>query len=124
MSVSYQDFLQSAEALLNNKESTEIDFRNLISRSYYAVFLLSREIAETLPNPIGDNYDKLRSHEKVIIKFSKHDNFARIGYLIKQRKLMREKADYENHLDIIREESAKHFFESKALISKLENLKQ
>jgi uncharacterized protein (UPF0332 family) len=43
MSVSFEDFLKSAEVLLNNKDSEEIDFRNLISRSYYAVFHLAKE---------------------------------------------------------------------------------
>jgi len=37
----FKDFFKSAEALLNNSNSTGIDFRNLISRSCYAVFLLS-----------------------------------------------------------------------------------
>lgn len=72
MSVSFNDFLTSAEVLLSNPDSTEIDFRNLISRSYYAVFHLSREIADSLPIPVDEKaYQKLGSHEKIIIKFEK-----------------------------------------------------
>jgi uncharacterized protein (UPF0332 family) len=126
MSVSFTDFFTSAEILLNNPDSTEIDFRNLISRSYYAVFHLSREIAANFPIPIDEAaYQKLGSHEKVIIKFEKHADkrLQRLSTLIKQRKYKRATADYDIHLDIKRKETAQHFHAVKDLLTKLEALK-
>ncbi len=126
MSVSFNDFFTSAEILLNNPDSTEIDFRNLISRSYYAVFHLSRDIAATLPVPIDEKiYEKLGSHEKVIIKFEKHTepHFQRLALLIRQRKSKRANADYDIHLHIKRAETAQHFHAVKGLLTKLEALK-
>lgn len=126
MSVSFNDFFKSAEALLNNPNSTEIDFRNLISRSYYAVFLLSRDIAATFPIPIDEaTYQQLGSHEKVFIKFERHTSthLQRLGGFIRQRRNKRTKADYDIHLHINRAEAAQHFHEVKSLLAKLEALK-
>ena len=123
MSVSYEDFLNSAEDLLKDTASTEIDFRNLVSRSYYAVFLLAREKSKNLPVPPNVDMKKLGSHERVIVKFEKHTKLNRIGHLMVQLKLKRCVADYDIHLDIKKVESAQHFYHSKGLIAKLENLK-
>lgn len=125
MSVLFEDFLTSAEALLN-PDSNEMDFRNVISRSYYAAFHLSREVANNLEIPVStDEYNKLRSHEKVIVKFEKsHDkSLQKLGYYLKKCKLKREKADYDIHLEIKRIETAQHFNEAKDLIKKLVPLK-
>lgn len=120
MSVSYKDFLNSAEVLLTNPDSTEMDFRNLISRSYYAAFHLSREISADLPMPDG----KLGSHEQVIRKFEQHTDkrFSKLAILIRQRKSMRATADYDLHLAIKRTEAAEHFLAVKHLLAKLELL--
>lgn len=125
MSVLHNDFYTAAETLLNNPNSTEIDFRNLISRSYYAVFHLSREISTHFATPIDEAaYRNLGSHEKVISKFEKHadKHYQKLGYLIKQRKINRNKADYDIHLDIKRQETAQHFHAVKGLLAKLEAL--
>lgn len=126
MSVSANDFFTSAEVLLNNPDSTEIDFRNLISRSYYAAFHLSKQIAATLPVPIDKNvYKKLGSHEKVIIKFEKNPDLhlRKLGWLIKQRRNKRSNADYDIYFHIKRAEAAQHFLAIKDLLAKLEALK-
>jgi uncharacterized protein (UPF0332 family) len=126
MSVSFNDFYTSAEVLLNNPGSTEIDFRNLISRSYYAVFHLSREIAAHFPIPINEaTYQNLGSHKKVIIKFENHDDkyLRKLGEVIKQSKHKREIADYDIHLNIKRLETTQHFYAIKGLLTKLKALK-
>jgi uncharacterized protein (UPF0332 family) len=120
MSVVFNDFLQSAENLLNNPDSKEIDFRNLISRSYYALFHLSREIAETLPLSNTNSYG---SHEKIIAQFDQNPRAKKLAYFINQRKLARCKADYDIHEHIVRLEAAEHFHAVKDLIKKLEQLK-
>ena len=121
MSVVFDDFLQSAENLLNNPDSKEIDFRNLISRSYYALFHLSREIAETFPSL--NNTNNYSSHEKIIAQFEQNPKTKKFAYLINQRKLARCRADYDIQEHVVRLEAARHFHAVKDLIKKLEQLK-
>lgn len=121
MSVSYKHFLDSAESILNDKNSEEIDFRNLISRSYYAAFLLARDKSK---NILVKTSKKSGSHEEVIAKFceSTDSKLQRLGGLLMQLKLKRCNADYDTHLDIKRYETAQHFHNSKGLISQLEKI--
>ncbi len=125
MSVSHRDFYNSAEVLLNNPDSTEMDFRNVISRSYFAVFQLSREIASKLPLLIDPvEYQKLDIHDKVIIRFEKNPDkrIQSVSYLIKQIKALGMSADYDTNLDIKRIETTQHFYAVQRLLSSLEGL--
>ena len=111
---------KDAENLLNNPDSGEIDFRNLISRSYYALFHLSREIAETLP--LLNNESNYSSHEKIIAQFDQNPRTKKLAYFINQRKLARCRADYDIHENIVRLDAAQHFHATKDLIKKLQQL--
>ncbi len=125
MSVSHRDFYNSAEVLLSNPDSTEMDFRNVISRSYFAVFQLSREIASKLPLLIDPvEYQKLDIHDKVIIRFEKNPDkrIQSVSYLIKQIKALGMSADYDTNLDIKRIETTQHFYAVQRLLSSLEGL--
>ncbi len=125
MSVSHRDFYNSAEVLLHNPDSTEMDFRNVISRSYFAVFQLSREIASKLPLPIDPTeYQKLDIHDKVIIRFEKNldKRIQAVSYLIKQLRALRMNADYDTNLDIKRLETTQHFYAAQRLLNSLEGL--
>jgi uncharacterized protein (UPF0332 family) len=98
MSVCAEDFLISAEL---KEGACEIDFRNSISRAYYAAFHLLKTVIDTLPNPPvvdqafdshNDTINKLldcakTTEQKVISKA--------IINSIKKRKRMRKIADYE-----------------------------
>ena len=110
MSVSYKDLYNFAVDLIDNPNSTEIDLRNVISRSYYAVFQLSREIASKLPLYIDPaEYQKLDIHDKVILRFEKNPDkrIQAVSYLIKQLRALSMSADYDTHLDItLRNDSA------------------
>lgn len=123
MSVSYKDFLDFAEIhIIDNQKGTEIEFRNSISRAYYAVYLLAKEVAEKLPAPNGIDMTKVGSHEKIIVKLDKNPKLKRIAHLIQQQKLKRCEADYEINLTITHAETLSHFYASKGLISKLESI--
>ena len=125
MSVTYKDFLYSAEALLDNPYSTEMDLRKATSLSFYAVFQLSREIASKLPLPIDPaEYQKLDIHDKVIIRFEKHPDkrIQAVSYLIKQLRAQHMIADYDTHLDIKRIETSQHFYATQRMLSSLEGL--
>jgi uncharacterized protein (UPF0332 family) len=120
MTVSYQQFFDSAEALvLKNQKGKEIDFRNSISRAYYALFLKAREIAEKLPNPP----EKLKSHEKVIRQFELHQKLKHFAPVITQRKLKRCNADYDTHLTISHADAENHYKSVKSLLEKLDKVK-
>ena len=126
MSVAFDDFLKSAENLLN-KDSEEIDFRNLISRSYYALFHLAKEKSYCLPVPVSDEeYKNLGSHEKVFIKFSRHPNrsIKQQGEMMFKAKELRRKADYYLGEHIARNEAVEHLFAVRNLIKKLQQLKE
>ena len=125
MSVSYKDLYNFAVDLIDNPNSTEIDLRNVISRSYYAVFQLSREIASKLPLYIDPaEYQKLDIHDKVIIRFEKHPDkrIQAVSYLIKQLRAQHMIADYDTHLDIKRIETTQHFYATQRMLSSLEGL--
>ena len=125
MSVSHRDFYNFAEALLDNPYSTEMDLRNVISRSYYAVFQLSREIASKLPLYIDPaEYQKLDIHDKVILRFEKNPDkrIQAVSYLIKQLRALSMSADYDTHLDIKRLETTQHLHAAQNLLSSLEGL--
>jgi uncharacterized protein (UPF0332 family) len=125
MSVSHRDFYNFAEALLDNPYSTEMDLRNVISRSYYAVFQLSREIASKLPLYIDPaEYQKLDIHDKVILRFEKNPDkrIQAVSYLIKQLRALRMNADYDTNLDIKRIETTQHFYATQKLLNSLEGL--
>lgn len=125
MSVSFKDFLESAEALLKNTDSQEIDFRNLISRSYYAMFHLSKEISETLVVADNNEFRKTGSHEKIFNKFEKssNKNHQRIAEIMYKCRDNRVKADYLIDQSIGRADAAHHFYAIKGIIQKLEQLK-
>lgn len=125
MIVAFNDFLESAEILLNNPDSKEIDFRNLISRSYYALFHLSREISKTLPMPVVNNR-RQGSHEEVITKFENNADISikQLGRSISQLKKSRCKADYDIHQNIMQLEAKQHLLAVKGTIKKLEQLKE
>jgi uncharacterized protein (UPF0332 family) len=125
MSVSYKDLYNFAVDLYDNPNSTEIDLRNVISRSYYAVFQLSREIASKLPLYIDPvEYQKLDIHDKVILRFEKNPDkrIQSVSYLIKQLRALRMSADYDTHLDIKRLETTQHFHAAQRLLNTLEGL--
>jgi uncharacterized protein (UPF0332 family) len=131
MSVSFEDFLKSAKELLDNSSSTEIDFRNLISRSYYALFHLSKQKAITLNLPIptippkDKPYSDLGSHEKIFVKFEKHSetHIRALGRMMYQRKECRRKADYEISDSITKYQAQQHFYAIEGIIQELEQLK-
>ncbi|MCX7068131.1 MAG: hypothetical protein NTW85_10630 [Methylococcales bacterium] len=125
MTVSSDDFLTSAEILLQNTDNKEIDFRNVISRSYYAVFHLAKEKLTVLADiETMEEPDNNGSHNAIIDKFYRHNNRSihAYGKIIKDLKKQRHIADYDIDKDILRNETAEHFNNAKHLITKLKKL--
>ena len=126
MSVTFEDFLKPARTLLENKSSTEIDFRNLISRSYYAVFHLAKEKSDSLFDKaeLSENNNSQKSHENVLTNYSHHPNKAikQLGKMLFDLKDNRVKADYKTHETVLRNEAAQHFYVVKGVIQKLQQI--
>jgi len=79
-----------------------------------------------LPIPIeNESYNQLGTHEKIFIKFQKHnDSHLRLlGEQMNRYKRNRRKADYSIDENIVRSEAFQHFYAIKDLIKKLEQLK-
>lgn len=119
MTVSHQDFFDSAELLvLRNQKGKEIDFRNSISRAYYALFLKAREIAKQLPQPT----EKLRSHEKVLKQFEQHPRLKPFVHAMTQRRDKRHNADYDTDSTITHSDAEFHYKSVKSLLEKLDKV--
>lgn len=129
MSVSFKDFLNSAEKLLD-KNNQEIDFRNLISRSYYALYHLAEEKAKelNLPPQTDLSGEELKTtHEKLIIKFEFHNDekLKQIGREISRLKNARGAADYSlKKTHIFYNKAEAHLLSVKKLIDELNNLQE
>ncbi len=96
MPVKPVDFLSSAINILNN--GSEIDFRNSVSRAYYAAFHEASRVSQ-YSNGVSK---KISPHEKIIDKLKKHkglsskDNeIVQIGALLAMCKKHRVEADYD-----------------------------
>lgn len=91
MSVTYQQFLDSAKESLNGE--SEIDYRNAASRSYYAAYHICLDLGRRFP----DFTDvKGGVHERLINKLvnAKDPNIKSVGYILQTCRSFRKKADY------------------------------
>lgn len=97
MSVSGDDFLNSAHEFLDQKR--EIDYRNFISRGYYGMFHKILSVLNYMPNVSGSHHSALIDYLR---NSSQHKNepydsmkLKSLGYIMFQERLSRNKADYE-----------------------------
>lgn len=97
MSVTYREFLASAEVLRGGP--AEIDFRNAASRAYYSAYHACKSVAEHCPKVTDPGTG---SHEALILRFKRyprtgpgHEFANKIWYLMDQAKGLRRRADYE-----------------------------
>lgn len=113
MSVCAEDFLIAAEELLKNG-SCEIDYRNSISRAYYAAFHLLKTITDTSSNSSASNQG-YNSHNDTIDKLSDFPKSIEQKVIVKairnnilKRKRMRKDADYELSLNLDEKDAEAH----------------
>lgn len=105
----WQKYIEFAEALLNTSQNDECILRNIISRSYYGAFCLSREFALN-SGWISKNFFGANSHNRVIDAFYNSDYKMKmdlksqnvyqrkkaVGEYLRDLKKYRVAADYEN----------------------------
>lgn len=120
MSVSSNDILEVAKALLG--DSGEAFARAAIGRSYYAAFHEARETVERLSLATSDGMLG-GSHEKLIGAFEgKGRGLSKIGARLRQRKLARQKADYDVNEDVSTAEAQLHLQHCEILMADLRRL--
>ena len=103
MPIDCKDFLNGAKKILNSSDC-ECDYRNAISRAYYSIYHHAQNIHNLLPTggclpPVEEKrglhetlYYQL-AHPTVLDENSKKISKS-VGYILKDIKTMRVKADY------------------------------
>ena len=91
MPVNHQHFLESGRVFLSGL--SEMDYRNAASRSYYAAYHLCLNLGRRFPDYLDV---KGGVHERLIVKLEKASDrrIKTIGYILKQCRVYRNKADY------------------------------
>ncbi len=121
MAFDWQEYFKLAEELCESKSEAKI--RSSISRAYYAVFNISKQIIEKV-----DPFEKapsLDAHKWLIDYFNKsQDKFANIlSENIKELRNARNKADYKSpHISV--QEAKQALKLAELIIKKLEKFSQ
>jgi uncharacterized protein (UPF0332 family) len=126
MSVNAEDFLQSASNLLT-KGTHEIDYRNCMSRAYYASFHAVKLAANALPEPTS--YKPKGSHDEVICKLTKcvatHPQaieLKAVGNMMQKIKAQRVIADYRINNSIGKPDAEQQFLKAQLVIQEINRL--
>ncbi len=101
MPITQKDLINSAKLMINagNLSLSEVDYRNAISRAYYAAYHEADRVANKYSK--GNSGNKHGMHEKLINKLISHPNIQQrdavinqIGSLLRMCKKQRVRADY------------------------------
>lgn len=92
MSVDFNDILQSAEVLALGE--SEIDWRNSVSRAYYAAYHRARDSQHLCPD---NSYLRIGSHEALSHRYELHGKHGAkaISLVLQAMKRNRHLADYD-----------------------------
>jgi len=131
MPVQPEDFLESAKREL--EKDKEINFRNAISRAYYAAYHSCLPLDEILPDH-GGIKQNVGVHEQFISKLTAYptacDKLGKIagmkikalGYVLQQCKTARHKADYQLGAEITNGEAEAQITQTEMVFEKLREL--
>lgn len=127
MSVNAENFLQVAEQSFSNA-SHEMDYRNSISRAYYAAFHAVTPISLSLP--LIAHGKTHNSHEAIIAALtdclpSQPHAFKlkSIGYQLQKLKAQRVKADYRLDDNLVASDAEEQLYKTKLLLKQIAELK-
>lgn len=115
-----EEFLDFADRLRGSKN--EIDFRNIMSRSYYAALLLAEQKLPEINTSV--DVSNAGSHEKTIFQFSKSTvpDLIQIGQSLIRLKRGRVKSDYKIDKTVTKTESETHFSMAEIAIDELNKI--
>jgi uncharacterized protein (UPF0332 family) len=110
MSFDWAKYIELADILHNKK--TEESYRSAISRAYYGVFCLSRNIKGF------KRYKKSNVHLKVIevLRKSSNSNERLIGKLLDNLRIKRNNADYNDDKEIDEKISERSLLKAKKIL--------
>ena len=127
MSVNAKDFLLAADQFLANSHY-EIDYRNCMSRAYYATFHAITPLSDHLPP--AANYQPKGSHDEKISKLTRYSSthpqakiLKAIGYEIQKRKAQRVKADYDIDRTVAKTDAEEQLLKANHLFKQIAELK-
>ena len=117
MSISPKDFLNSAKKSIN--ESSEVSWRNAVSRAYYSAFHTCLLYAE---DKLNFACPKHNAHSSLISLFESEpeNKYKSIGYMLRQCRKMRNLCDYELDLEISKGEAISSLKQSERIIEHIE----
>ncbi len=115
-----EEFLDFADRLRGSND--EIDFRNIMSRSYYAAFLLAKDKSTKINTDV--DVTNAGSHEKTIFQFSKSTvpDLIQIGNYLNRLKKGRIKSDYQIDKTVTKIDSETHFSMAEIAIDELNKI--
>jgi uncharacterized protein (UPF0332 family) len=97
MSIVSQDFLVSSKSCLDL--GSEVDFRNAVSRAYYAMYHEAKGSLTCQPNYSGSQHSNLIGYlkNKSENKLEPYDSYQMklLGYRLDQQRKARHEADYD-----------------------------
>jgi len=116
MAVKSPEFMASAKLMLSS--SSEIDFRNAVSRAYYSVYhsALQNSIRIGLPQ-----YATGSTHERLVESF-KNNGHKPIAYRVADHHRKRCIADYKTEVDLSHAQAHSQILSMEQLISDLDAL--
>jgi len=128
MSNSHVELFNMAETIYKSSTS-EIEFRTVVNRSYYAAFHHARIFHDALPSVGNAPTHPVGVHEKLIQQllnpsFSKSSNenvynlSKSIGYILKNIKKLRTSADYHLDLQVTKTNADTALIQSKSILDK------
>ncbi|TVO79049.1 HEPN domain-containing protein [Sedimenticola selenatireducens] len=123
MSTTSTDFLSFAQDQLTN--DLEISQRNAASRAYYAAFHAAKAVSNNLPQYQDVNggchthlIDTLENHMVKSISRDRDMAIKSLGYILRQCRTLRTKADYHISLEFTKKEAELAIAQAKKIIEK------
>lgn len=120
MGITASDFLASAKNMFT--AGSETDFRNAVSRSYYAAYHVAAEVA-VKHCPDEDAHLHMGSHERLINQYMKCSKLSRgknLAYILQSLKLERHRADYNLDYDVTQGVTQTHLITVEKFIAELQ----
>jgi uncharacterized protein (UPF0332 family) len=123
MPVTPAQFMESAAAVVNQPDTSEIDLRNAGSRAYYALFHTATQVLKK-SGVLMEILDNSGSHERVIATLCKLSLPAKsVAVAIGDVKRFRHICDYKTEKTVGVKEAQFQVAKARALIERLERLK-
>jgi uncharacterized protein (UPF0332 family) len=117
------NFFESAKMLI--EQNDEVDYRNAISRSYYAAYHTALSLDDLIENH-GGIKSNVGVHEQLVSKFANCPmsvagamQIKSLGYMLKRAKDVRRNADYFLEIDLTKDDAKEQLKTVEKILSKV-----